>query len=552
MRTSCLLFLLSAALHADAQFTLAEIGRHNSGVFNKSAAEIPAYCPDTKRLFVVNAHSGSLDVLDLTDPARPSLLAVLNVAEDVGQGMSVVNSAVVRNGLLAVAVEAKPKTEPGRVAFYRSAELRLLGSQPVGALPDQLTFSPDGSRVLVANEGEPNADYTVDPMGTVSVIDLASGVEAATVKTLDFSDWNEGGSRAAELPGLKASGLRIFGVRPLPKDGTRPATVAEDIEPEWVEVSADGKTAVVSLQENNAIAVIDLDTLSIARILPLGFKDHGQAGNELDASDKDDGIHLAAYPGLFGVYQPDTIRLLVRDGKTYVITANEGDSRIRPEDDDSVPGQKEGDIFSCETTLKKFDVSGTPFEAVAGEDKLGRLKLIKDLVKAHAGPDGKPTRLFAYGARSFSIFDLADGSLVFDSGSDFERITAERVPDLFNVSNSKDKTDERSRSKGPEPEGLVLGEIDGRTYAFIGLERTGGVMVYDVTEPAKVRFVDYVNTRKAGVPLRLEDKSSNPEAGDLGPEGLVFIPAARSPNGKNLLVVSSEVSGSTTIFEVRK
>ena len=39
-------------------------------------------------------------------------------------------------------------------------------------------------------------------------------------------------------------------------------------------------------------------------------------------------------------------------------------------------------------------------------------------------------------------------------------------------------------------------------------------------------------------------------AGDLGPEGLVFIPAAQSPNGRPLLVVGNEVSGTTAVLQL--
>lgn len=552
---SCLALMsaLGTLVQAEPAVTLREVGRYATGVYKESAAEIVAFCENTQRLFVVNAHSGHVDVLDFADPAAPKLLKVLTVAEDVGGAMKEVNSVDLHDGLLVAAVGASPKTERGAVAFYRTADLELLKAVPVGSLPDMVRFSPTGDTVLVANEGEPNFDYTVDPEGTVSVLDLSKGVENLTVRTADFKAWNAGGARAGEVEALMDAGLRVFGqvTLDLAAGTTRPATFAEDVEPEWIEVTADGRTAYVALQEANALAEIDLASATVTRILPLGFKDHGLEKNALDVSDKD-GINLRTVPGLYGVYQPDTFKLFEAGGVLYAATANEGDSRVRPEDDDEIPGMEEGDLFSCETKLKKFDVAGTAFEGMTDDKDLGRYKLVSDLVKRHADADGKPVKLFGYGARSFSIYNLATGEQVFDSGSDFERITAERVPELFNVSNSKHKVDDRSRSKGPEPEGIELGVVDGRVYAFVGLERTGGVMIYDVTVPQEAFFVDYVINRTAGVDHELEDDVHNPASGDLGPEGMVFIPAAENALGRPLLVVANEVSGTTVVFEVVK
>ena len=81
------------------------------------------------------------------------------------------------NGVVALAVEANPKTSAGVVAWVRASDLTVLGTDTVGALPDMLTFTPDGSHLLVANEGEPNSynqPDSVDPVGSVSVIALAA------------------------------------------------------------------------------------------------------------------------------------------------------------------------------------------------------------------------------------------------------------------------------------------------------------------------------------------------------------------------------------------
>ena len=544
-------FSFSVSAVADG-IVLRPLGRHAAGLFAQSAAEIPAYCPDTHRVFVVNAQSGRVDVLALDASGGLTAAGMIDAAKEAKGSMKAVNSVSVSQGTLAVAIEADPTTDPGVVAFYDTATLKLKGMAPAGALPDMVVFSSDGRWVLVANEGEPNEDYSVDPEGTVTIIDLQNGFERPRTKTVTFRDWNADGHRASELPDLMARGLRHFGQvtrcqHPL---ATRPATFAEDVEPEWIEIEPEGRFAYVCLQEANAIAEIDIADAAVKRIIPLGFKDHGKPGNELDVSDKDDGVNIRAWPGLYGAYQPDTIRLFVKDGRRFIVTANEGDSRVRPLSDNLIESVKEGGIFNDEAALAEWDVKGTPFEELASGKHLGRLKLIRDLVDRHRDNEGRPTKLFSFGGRSFSVFDVESGDLVFDSGSDFERITADRNPKYFNVSNDSLEFEKRSRSKGPEPEGLVLGEIDGRTFAFIGLERTGGVMVYEITEPSQSRHVGYFTNRQFDKPMQAADGSPNPEAGDTGPEGLIFISRGNSPTGKPLVIVGNETSGTTTVWEV--
>lgn len=532
--------------------TMKPISTHATGLFGKSAAEIPAYCQQAQRVFMVNADSGKVDVFSLSDKAKLGLIGTIDAAGDIDGPMNAVNSVAVSQGIAAVAIEAQPATDPGAIAFYDTTTLEQLAVVPAGALPDMVTFSPDGRWVLVANEGEPNDDFTIDPEGTVTIIDLEKGLDQAVVRTADFHDWNVGGTRAAEVPRLIEQGLRLFGRVTLTTEPytSRASTFAEDVEPEWIEISADSRTGFVCLQEANAIAEVDILSATVTRIIPLGFKDHGQPGNELDVSDRDGEIRIRQWPGLFGVYQPDTIRLYTVGDRKYLVTANEGDSRVRPLSDDDIPGVREGAYFSDEAALSDWPLDGSPFEQLAGDADLGRLRLVKDLVERHLDDKGRPTKLFSFGARSFSIFDLESGNLVFDSGCDFEKITAERHPQNFNASNDSVRFDARSRSKGPEPEGIALGLIDGKTYAFIGLERIGGVMIYDITDPQSPKFKGYHNNRNFEVPPQLADGSSNPEAGDSGIEGLIFIPADQSPSGQNLLVTGNETSGTTTIWEV--
>ncbi|MBD1843497.1 choice-of-anchor I family protein [Cyanobacteria bacterium FACHB-63] len=898
------------------------------GTFLGNGSEISAYDAGTKRLFVVSGRA-TMQVLDISNPNNPTLAQEIDLSA-YGAGA---NSVAVNNGLVVIAVEANTKTDPGRVVFFK-ADGTFQNAVTVGALPDMLTFSPDGTKVLVANEGEPNSynqPNSVDPAGSISIIDLSNGVANATVNTAGFESFN------ALKADLQAKGIRI----------TAPnATVAQDLEPEYITISTDNKTAWVTLQENNAIAVVDIATSKVTNLLPLGLKDHskglptlrtyefkdlpvlgitatvnlnnstqttagqdillggfsglvfegvaangnfkfithtdrgpnGEAGdrgrpfalpnfqpqiirfelnqssgeitfteriglsradgtpltglpniqagatgaaftdevpidlfgnrlqddplggdfegiavaadstfwlvdeyrpaiyhfdpqgrlldrfipkgsptsegtfgtpalpevyaqrrnnrgfeavalegnklyafiqsaidnpdtandstsrnsrnlrilefdistksvtgeylyilddisasgnartdkigdavslgngkflvverddrsgtnankliyeidlkgaaningisnvsgktieqltvaelttanlqpvnkrlvtnaaalgytgiekleglaridadtiavindndfgvggstakdgvlsgatvppaiklgiidfnqsNGLDASDRDGGINIRNQP-VFGIYQPDAIASFTVNGETFVITANEGDARDYPGFSEEVRVgssnyRLDPTVFPNATDLKL-------------DANLGRLNVTN--ATGDINGDGLFDRIEVFGTRSFSIRDTS-GNLVFDSGDQFEQITANLLPRNFNSDNAANNFDNRSDNKGPEPEAVVVATINDRIYAFIGLERIGGVMVYEVTNPRRPVFVEYVNAR---------DFTVDPTSGrtDSGPEGLTFISAQNSPNGKPLLVVTNELSNTTSIFE---
>jgi DNA-binding beta-propeller fold protein YncE len=496
--------------------TLAPIGTYATGVFNGSAAEIVTHDRETQRLFVVNAAEDSIDVLNIRNPTAPTLVKKIDLSH-----LGSPNSASFSRNVLAVAVENVDKTLPGKVAFFK-ANGQFINALTVGSLPDMLTFSPDGRYVLVANEAEPNDAYTVDPEGSVSIIPIdkrgignVGKLTDADVITADFRDFND------DAAALKAAGVRIYGTG---------ATVAQDLEPEFITVDRDSRTAYATLQENNALAVIDIPTGEVTDIIPFGFKNW--AIDALDASDRDNLINITNWP-VSGMYQPDAIASYQVNGRTYLVTANEGDAR-------AYTGLNE------EARVSGLSLDPTAFPnaaALATNAQIGRLRVTDRL--GDSDNDGDFDVLYAFGGRSFSIWE-ADGGLVFDSGSDFERITAAAFPDFFNTSNANNTKDDRSDDKGPEPEDVDLGEIDGRTYAFIAMERIGGVMVYDVTNPAAPSFVQYVNNRDFTQPVETA------AAKDLGPEGMIFIAANKSPTGSPLLVVSSEISGTTTIFSIAR
>ena len=548
---------------------LSLLGRYETNIFAQSAAEIPAYDAASKRLFVVNAQKGLVDVLDASKPEKPVHIAELSARTYLAN--SEVNSVAVKNGIVALAVQAQNKTDTGIVVLFNAKDLSFISQVKVGSLPDMLSFSPDGKNILVANEAEPNDDYSIDPEGSISIIDI-SNIKQPKVRTADFKAWN------TQKADLIAKGVRIFGPN---------ATVAQDLEPEYITISHDSKTAWVTLQENNAIARIDIAQQKVTDIYPLGYKDHGVIGNELDVSDRDSKIDIKNWAGLVGMYQPDSIANYQSNGQTYLVTANEGDSREWLKDEDAyfagdiskgyVENIRMKHLFNNKgfntdgdypAHLQKIanGVKGAKLNPVtfaycgattteAGDCRkdanLGRLNIAWNMGyqtnadgSAKLDANGRLTydKLYAYGARSFSIWNT-QGQLVWDSGSDFEKKIAELFPNYFNSDHEGIALDDRSDNKGPEPEGIIVGTIGKKTFVFIGLERMSGIMVYDITTANKPKFIEYFTTRNF---VETDPKKQ----GDLGPEGLAFISAKDSPNAKPLLVVGNEVSGSTAVYQI--
>lgn len=509
-----MMLICISPLLAKPSVELRALGTYAAGIYNQGASEIAAHDPETQRLFVVNGATSKIDVLSIADPTAPTLLFSIELSLYGRQA----NSVDVKNGIVAAAVEANVKTDAGKVVFF-DVHGNYLNALPVGALPDMVTFTPDGRKVLVANEGEPSSDYAIDPEGSVSIVDLRYGVANATVTTADFTAFNN-----AQLD----SSIRIFGPN---------ATVAQDLEPEYIAVSDDSRRAWVTLQENNAMGVLNLRTGDFTRLIGLGFKNHNLNGKGIDSSDRINSstpgvIEIVPRP-VYGMYQPDAIAAFKRFGITFLITANEGDAR-------------EYSALTEEARINSLPLDPLVFPNSAflkTDAQIGRLNVTKTLGNFDADADYEA--LFAFGARSFSIWTTW-GAQIYDSGDRIEQITAAAYPLNFNASNTNNSLDDRSDNKGPEPEGVTVGEAYGRDYAFIGLERIGGVLVYDLTNPFYPQFVQYINNRN------FMAATNTPQAGDLGPEGLHFISRRDSPNGKPLLVVANEISGTTTVYEIAK
>jgi len=475
-------------------------------------AEIPAFDPLSKRAFA--SSNAGIQVVDLTDAAAPVQLATIVPSSlgVIGLTSNDVSSIAVRKGtggnpsILAAAIINSPKTANGHVVFLDAATGALLGSAEVGAVPDHIAFTPDGSKLLVCNEGELNGSAaniaTETVPGTVSIVDLTS-IASPGVTTAGFASFN------ASAAALKAAGVRIF-------DGGIPEF---DFEPEYLAISPDGTEAMVTLQEANAVAILDIASATFTSIVPLGEKDFSSL--YADFSDQDGGKNPTLGNPVFGLYMPDAIASYQVGGQTYYVIANEGDDR--------------DDFLNPDETIRvgnagyDLDNSAFPDEATLKNNaRLGRLTVSNSTgLRGDTEPtDGDIDRILKLGGRSFSILD-SNGTQVYDSGDMIELIVANQFPALFD--------DSRSDNKGPEPEGVTVAKIGARTFAFVGLERSHMTLAFDVTNPLSPSYA-----------------TAFQRTGDLNPEGMVVIQAADSPSGKPLLLVSNEVSNTLTTFEVNQ
>ena len=550
--------------------SLDQVGRaSDEGV--EATAEISAYVVRNNRSYATDPENNEIDVFSWANPESPVYLFSIPLSS-YGVGPNSVTYTPAFGGAVAVAVENG--LSRGSVELFSLAG-RHIQTYQAGWLPDMVTTTRGGWILLVANEGEPQAEgsaLALDPPGTVTVIDLlaAKGVpNRATV-------------REATFDGVTVDPLtRIF----LPD-----STVQQDLEPEYI--TALGDTAWVSIQEANAIAVLDIPTATFSFVKSLGFKDHSIEGNGLDASDRDDPDgkspwaptpNIRTHERLFGMYQPDAIasfrlpgadgligravRSAINSGRSqiyaagrtafleargrgvsksaasfiryqaevaeresiarearssvntdFVVTANEGDARDWP-------------FYSEESRVGSLSLSGNFNPAAKTNLQLGRLNVTKTLGQIGPSYDS----LYAFGARSMSVLDRS-GDMVADTGDQLEQLSLELDPANFNKSNTAGSpVDDRSDNKGPEPEAVVTGYIGGKVYAFVAAERSGMIYAFDVsTDPEEPAFAGWTNTRET----------------DLGPEGIVFIKASDSPTGSPAILVTYEISGTQTLYEI--
>ena len=501
--------------NSNASLLVEQVARYDSGVSNEDGGvtEIVDYNTKTGFAYVVNGYKGVLTSISLNNIRdSESLLSLsgtdINIkdlveSDDFVYG-DMTSVSVSHDGkLLAVAIQGQGTNDNGRVALFDcndDGSIALKQLFKVGVQPDMVTFTKDDKKVLSANEGEPRDGYeSIDPEGSVSVID----VETNTVTTVGFDNF--------EHDDLVSKGIIL-------KKNTTPA---KDLEPEYIAVS-DTK-AYITLQEANAIAVMDLNTLEMENIYSVGFEDYSRYSIDIDK--KDEKYEPKLYASLKGIRMPDAISVYTSGGIDYVVTANEGDSREWQEY-----------LNEDERNFGKGKTSPTGNITSENSGLTGKVVFFDQ--SDYDGLDSQYDYLF--GGRSATVFKVNNNSLeeMHTTGNDFESKTATYLPENFNCSNDDKTIDDRSGKKGVEAEGVTIGTIGNKTYAFIGLERIGGVMIYDITNPNNVQYVNYINSR---------DFSDN-ISGDVSPEGMRFI---TGDDNKAKLVVAYEVSGTVGVYDLK-
>ena len=507
------------------QLNITHKGRYTSGAdFGNGGTEIVKYNPKNGYAYSVNGDKEALDIIDVKHPGKDGAINLVKriYLQDNGIEAGDLTSVTVHpsGDYVAVSAPAVDKTKPGHVVFYGSNG-DYINNVTVGSLPDMVTFSKDSKYLLVANEGEPSDDYTVNPPGSVSVIDVTGGpanVTANNVRTAMFTKEHQEGIRAL---------------------GPNAEDAYLNIEPEYIAVDSQSKYAYVTLQEVSAIAKVDIVKGQIVQVKGLPYKDHSLAQNAMDVSDEDGKSELRRAPVL-GLLQPDGIDTYDYNGETYLLIANEGDSqdyegyseekRVKKLKDDI---QLDARYYQGYTQAELDDMVKN---GLFDDEQLGRLKVTTS--HAFKDADGKYNALVSYGGRSFSILRASDLEMIYDSGSDIEQRVLDLLPERFNANyEAADdiKVDDRSDDKGPEAENVVVGKVDSHSYAFVGLERVGGIMIYDITNPNEPYFVKYLY---------------DPDNKDISPEGITFESAEESPNGKPMLIASFELSGTTSAWEL--
>ncbi|MDO0958663.1 choice-of-anchor I family protein [Staphylococcus haemolyticus] len=507
------------------QLNITHKGRYTSGAdFGNGGTEIVKYNPKNGYAYSVNGDKEALDIIDVKHPGKDGAINLVKriYLQDNGIEVGDLTSVTVHpsGDYVAVSAPAVDKTKPGHVVFYGSNG-DYINNVTVGSLPDMVTFSKDGKYLLVANEREPSDDYTVNPPGSVSVIDVTGGpanVTANNVRTAMFTKEHQEGIRAL---------------------GPNAEDAYLNIEPEYIAVDSQSKYAYVTLQEVSAIAKVDIAKGQIVQVKGLPYKDHSLAQNAMDVSDEDGKSELRRVPVL-GLLQPDGIDTYDYNGETYLLIANEGDSqdyegyseekRVKKLKDDI---QLDARYYQGYTQAELDDMVEN---GLFDDEQLGRLKVTTS--HAFKDADGKYNALVSYGGRSFSILRASDLEMIYDSGSDIEQRVLDLLPERFNANyEAADdiKVDDRSDDKGPEAENVVVGKVGSHSYAFVGLERVGGIMIYDITNPNEPYFVKYLY---------------DPDNKDISPEGITFESAEESPNGKPMLIASFELSGTTSAWEL--
>ncbi|MCL2185707.1 MAG: choice-of-anchor I family protein [Treponema sp.] len=491
---------------------LTYIGSYSTGSVSESGgvAEIVVYNNDNKKIYLVNGVLGSLDIVDASGLRSGRFIEMplykridinaMGEANSFNYGDLTSVAVSTKNKMIALAVHHKNFNEQGYIVLL-NYEGEYIRHYQAGVQPDMICFTPDGQFILTADEGEPRDGYgadKIDPPGTITIVN----VKTHAARIIGFEAFDNAQARADFL---QSGGILNKGIPP-----------SLDFEPEYISISEDSSTAYIALQEANAIAVLDIANGKFTSVIGLGFKNHNLPQNSLDVLRN--GKAELNTQNLYGVYQPDGIAVVTIKGSTYLLTANEGDAR------------EWGSGSSAYNDILQFNIDGNRIDTINNSLKEGLV-------------DGER---YLFGARSFSIWDVSGktAALVYDSGNEFETRTAEYFPNNFNASHTNNELDSRSGRKGPEPEYITTLQAGKNIFAVIGLERIGGIMLYDISNPAAPEFTDYINTRDfSGSELK--------NMGDLGPEGLYAVEASASPTKRPIIFVANEISGTISVYEFK-
>ena len=503
---------------------------YTSGSFNADGGvmEIVAYNKANGHAYAVNGQDGVLASIDIaggdTELSSVDIDVKALVSDSDFTYGDMTSVAVSPDGsLIATALQDADYDEEGRIALFSSdsdGSIELLKVYEAGIQPDMVTFSPDGRYVLTADEGEPREGYDEDdPEGSVTVVSLEDDI----VSVIGFEAFDNPLARKA----LADKGIIM-------QKGTVPS---EDFEPEYIAVG--NNKAYITLQEANAVAVLNLDSMLFTGVYTVGLEDYSIVPVDIDK--KDDAYNPRTYETLRGIRMPDGIAYFSVDGNDYIVTANEGDAR------------EWGDYLN-EDERDFGDGNVSPIGAITAENS-GLDGMVVFL--ASDDYDGLDDCIdYLYGGRTMTILRVDDNGLeeVFTTADDAERITYSYLPEYYNASNDNAVLDDRSGKKGPEAEAVTVGEVNGRIYAFLALERTGGIIIYDVTDPENSKYVNYINTRDFTSIVSGSEIYDDGEldkwvtGGDVAPEGLAFASAEDSPTGEALLIAAFEVSGTVAVY----
>jgi hypothetical protein len=481
--------------------------------FNNEAVYAHAYEQSSHRVFICQRGSNRLLVFDISDLTKVRLVKSVSLATNGNKPNDV---AVMGNTVAVITQNSLPQAQ-GKVAFF-DTNANFLNQLSVGAQPKSITFGNGSNQLLIANEGAPSDDYTIDPIGSISIVNLFGANPAmltqANVAQIDFT--------LLDTVAFNDN-VRIFNnANQLP---------SVDLEPEQIIALSGGSQALVSLSENNALAIIDYATNTIDTVIGLGLKNFNLPNQGFDGSNLG-AIKIDRQQRVFGLYNPAGIAAFTKAGSGYWLTTNQGTPR-------NYSAYSEVEVFKN----LPLGASGFPNRSVQIRDSIiGQLEVSKELGKARNG--FVHDSAVAFGGRSFSVWNNT-GQLIWDSGDEIEQTLATLQAANFNANSFSNQSRKASSpAQGAQPNAIAIGTVDGVRYAFITLKEMGGILIYNLNNPSAPVFEQYLLDRDFNQP------ANDTAAGDLGPTKITFTPAGQSPNGIALLMVSSAVSGSFTIYQM--